>query len=111
MNTTIITILIVEIIVTVIAVFGLIRLSIAIKSCNKNVIAQNKLLKKMLPTTREIFTLTHEYIEMWKTEFLKKVEACGNLLGEITVYYIMHKIFRKHYENIETGFSFIKLFW
>lgn len=111
MNTTLITILIVEIIVGGLAVCGLVVLNKRVNLCKQQVNTLNKKLRKMLPTTRDIFTLTHQYIEMWKEDFGKKIEACGNLLGELTMYYILHKIFKKQYENFETGYSFIKLFW
>lgn len=108
MNTTIITILITEIITAGLIIYCIVRLNAAVNSCRQKVIAQNKKLKNILPTARDIFTLTYQYIEMWKEEFGKKVEACGNLLGELTMYYIMHKIFKKQYENFETGFSILK---
>jgi len=111
MNTTLITILIIEIIATGLVIYGLISLSRRVNSCRQKVILQNKKLKKMLPTARDIFTLTYQYIEIWKDEFGKKIEASGNLLGELTVYYIMHKIFKKQYDSFNTGFSIIKLFW
>ncbi len=111
MNTTLITILIVEIIAGGLIIGGLVVLNKKVNLCRQQVSTLNKKLSKMLPTTRDIFTLTHQYIEMWKEEFGKKVEACGNLLGELTVYYILHKIFKKRYESFETGYSFIKLFW
>lgn len=111
MNTTIITILTIEIVFTGLIVYGLVRLSCAVKFYDRIILAQNKKLKKSLPMVREIFALTHQYIEMWKADFAQKIEACGNLLGEVAVYYLMHKIFKKQYESFETGFNFIKLFW
>ncbi len=111
MNTIIITIFTTEIIALGLILYCLISLDKAVNRYRQKVIAQNKKLKKMFPTAREIITLSYQYLELWKSEFAKKVEACGNLLGEITVYYIMHKIFKKQYEGFETGFNFIKLFW
>lgn len=111
MNTTIITILITEIIAAGLIIYCIVRLNTAVNSCRQKVIAQNRKLKNILPTARDIFTLTYQYIEMWKEEFGKKVETCGNLLGELTMYYLMHKIFKKQYDNFDTGFSIIKLFW
>lgn len=111
MNTTIIAILITELIATGLIISCLVALRRRVNACRQKVIAQNKKLKKMLPTARDIFTLSYQYLEMWKEEFGDKIEACGNLLGELTVYYIMHKIFKKQYDSFNTGFSIIKLFW
>ncbi len=111
MNTTFITIFICEIIILGLTLYCLIGLNLAVNRLRAQVELQNKQLKTKLSTTREIFTLTHQYIEMWKEDFLKKIEASGNILGEFTVYYLIHKLFKKQYEKFELGFNFAKLFW
>lgn len=109
MNTTII--LISEIIVLGLILTCLIRANLAANRLRQKIEDFNARLKKTLPTVRDIFTLTHQYIEIWKADFLKKVEASGNLLGEFAAYYIMHKIFKKQYESFSTGFNLIKMFF
>ncbi len=111
MNTTIITILISEIIVLVLILGFLIKLNRAVNCYREKVITQNEKLKKTLPTLRDIFTLTHQYIEMWKEEFAKKIEASGNVLGEFVAYYLILKLFKKQYDQLETGFKFAQLLW
>ncbi len=108
---TIIIIFISEIIVLGLILYCIIRCNLVVNQFNKKVIAQNKKLKNMIPTLRSVFTLTHEYIELWKKETLQKIEASGNIVGELVVYYLMHKVFKKQYEKFEMGFSFAKLFW
>lgn len=111
MNTTIITILTVEIIILTTAIYFITKWNLAVKKLNEKIILQNKQLKTLIPTAREILSLTHQYIELWKSDFVKKLEASINILGEFTVYYVMHKIFKEKYEKFEAGFSFAKLFW
>lgn len=111
MNTTLITIFILEIIALGIILYCVVGLNLAVNRLNQKVLAKKAWLKSTLPATREIFSLTHEYIEMWKEEFLKKVEASGTVLGEYVAYYLIHKLFKKQYEKFEMGFNFAKLFW
>lgn len=111
MNTTIITILILEIIIISTVLYFIIKWNLAVNKLNKKIIEENKKLKTIIPTAREILSLTHQYIDLWKIEFVKKIEATINILSEVAVYYIMHKIFKDKYETFEKGFSFAKLFW
>jgi len=111
MNTTIIAILISEIIIVSTAIYFITKWNLAVRKLNAKIIEENKKLKTIIPTAREILSLTHQYIDLWKIEFVKKVEASINILGEFTVYYVMHKLFKDKYETFETGFSFAKLFW
>lgn len=111
MNTTLITIFILEIVVLGLILYCIIGINLAVNRCNQKIIAQNKKLRTILPTLKDIFTLTTQYIEMWKKEFLEKIEASGTLLGEYTAYFLIHKLFKKQYEKFELGFNFAKLFW
>lgn len=74
MNTTLITIFILEIIILGLILYCVIGLNLAVNRLNKKVLAKKVWLKSTLPAAREIFTLTHQYIEMWKEDFAKKIE-------------------------------------
>ncbi len=111
MNTTLITIFILEIIFLGLILYCVVGLNLAVNRLNKKVLAKKAWLKSTLPAAREIFTLTHQYIELWKVEFAKNIEASGNILGEYVAYYLIHKLFKKQYEQFEKGFNFAKLFW
>lgn len=111
MNNTIAIILTTEIMLTGLIVWGLMFCSAKTKNLTQTILCVNNCMRKMLPTSRDIFKLTHEYIEMWKADFMKKFEATGNLLGEAVVYYLMHKIFKSHYDKFDAGFNLAKLFW
>jgi len=111
MNTTTTIILITEIIFTGLILCGLTFCIIKINTLTKKVNSLNKRLRTILPTAKDILKLTHEYIELGKKEFMKKIEASGNLIGEVVVYYLMHKIFKNHFDKFDAGFSLAKLFW
>ena len=111
MNTTIITIIILEIIFITTALYFICKWDKAVKNFDKKIQEENERLAKLIPTARDILSLTHQYINLWKTEFIKKVEASVNIIGEFAVYYLMHKLFKDKYKTFETGFNFAKLFW
>ena len=111
MNTTIITIVILEIFILGLILHCLLKIDSAVNRFNQKVKLQNQKLKSTLSTLKSIFSLSHEYLEMWKVEVVEKIQASINLIGELVVYYLMHKIFKKHYENFEMGFNFTKFFW
>ena len=110
MNTSIF-ILTTEILILLIALALIVRGSSFVRNLNANVVKQNSLLKNRLRTFHELLILANDYIELWKIELVKKLNNCANLLGEITVYYVVHKIFGKKYESFASGFKIAKFFW
>lgn len=111
MNTNLVIILILEIIVLGIALKCILNFNAKVNSLNETVVGKNQQLKKMLKTSRELFGLTHEYLELWKKKFMERVNNVAVFLGEITAYWLIHKIFHKDYKHFEAGFKIAKFFW
>ncbi|MBO7672376.1 hypothetical protein J6S88_03095 [bacterium] len=104
-------ILILEILATAIILTPIIWLNIKVRELTKCVDSQNKGLRELISLARSILKLSGEYIDIMHKTFREKMYSFVVLIGEITSYSLMRRMFAKYYQNFVIGFNIAKLFW
>lgn len=111
MNIIFIKILILEILVTGVILIPIISINLKVKKLTRVVKAHNKGLRELIMTARSILKLSGEYVDILHNAFKEKMYSLVVLLGEMTSYSIMRRMFSKSYKNYVIGFNIARLFW
>ncbi len=104
-------ILILEILIMVTILTPIIWLNIKVRELTQLVKSQNKGLRELISLARSILKLSGEYVDILHKNFKEKMYSLVVLIGEITSYSIMRRMFAKHYQNFVIGFNIARLFW
>jgi len=104
-------ILILEIIVTLLILLPIVKLNMKVRQCTVALKSNNIGLRLLMKTARDIFKLSGEYVEILHNAFKEKMYSLIVLLGEMTSYSIVRRMFSKNYNNYVIGFNIARLFW
>lgn len=104
-------ILILEILIMALILTPIIWLNMKVREFTKIIKSQNNGLRELISLARSILKLSSEYIDIMHKSFREKMYSFVVLIGEITSYSLMRKMFTKHYQNFVIGFNIARLFW